>query len=373
MISIKHWNLNLIYITGSCCLVIGMLLWTSCKKQPEKVHATIEKITGSVYASGNIKSKNQYQAFSTVSGLVQKVWVKEGDLVKKGDPLFTIKNESSQLNAENAQIAANFALKNTSGDRLAELKGIIETSRSKMLNDLVLLTRQRTLWAQQIGAKVELEQRELALENSRNNYQAAHLRYTELKRQLDFAAAQAQKQLSISQTVAQDFTIRAQMDGRVYSIAKELGEIVNPQTPVAVIGNADDFVAELQVDENDIVRLRHGQRVLFTLDSYKGEVFEGTVDQIDPIMNERSRTFTITAVFTQKPPVLYPNLTTEANIVILSKEKALTIPRAFLVQDSIVMLENKEKRVVKTGLKDYQKVEILSGLTESDIIIDPRK
>ncbi len=353
-------------------LLLGVFL-PACKKQAEKTQPTLERITESVYASGIIKSKNQYQVYATTIGLIQKILVKEGDLVKKGDPLFIVQNETSKLNAENAKLSADFADRNTTGDRLNELLGTIEAARSKMLNDSLLLQRQRGLWAQQIGSKVELEQRELAYTNSANNYEAAVFRYKDLKKQLGFAAAQSKKLLSISNTIAQDYTIRSQTDGRVYSISKELGEIVNTQTPVAIIGDAEQFVTELQIDEVDIVRIKKGQRVLLTLDSYKGQVFEAAIAKIDPIMNERSRTFTVEAEFTQKPPVLYPNLSAEANILIQSKEKALTIPRVYLVQDSLVILENKEQRKVVIGLKDYQKAEILSGLSGTETILKPEK
>jgi multidrug efflux pump subunit AcrA (membrane-fusion protein) len=173
--------------------------------------------------------------------------------------------------------------------------------------------------------------------------------------------------------MAQDYVIRSQTSGRVYSIAKEVGEIVNIQNAVAIIGRADDFIVELQIDENDIVRIHKGLLVLLTLDSYKGEVFEAEVSQIDPIMNERTRTFTIEAEFTKRPPVLYPNLTTEANVVIHRKAQTLTIPRAYLVNDSLVMLENKQQRVVVVGLKDYIKAEILSGLDTNTTLVKPSK
>ena len=65
-----------------------------------------------------------------------------------------------------------------------------------MLNDSILLVRQRGLWAQQIGSKVELEQRELAYTTSLSNYQAAIFRYNDLRKQLDFAAAQSKKPVS---------------------------------------------------------------------------------------------------------------------------------------------------------------------------------
>jgi len=354
-------------------IVCFSFLLPACQKQPESIQPTLEKISESVYASGIIKSENQYQVFSTVGGLIQKIYVKEGDVVRKGDPLFAIQSETSRLNSENAQLSAEFAALNTNGDRLNELKNAIDLARNKMLNDSILLLRQRGLWAQQIGSKVELEQRELAWQSSVNNYEAAKLRHKDLKKQLEFAAAQSKKLLSISKTIAQDYIIRSQADGRVYSISKEPGEIVNAQTAVAIIGNANVFVAELQIDENDIVRIRPGQRVLLTLDSYKGEVFEAAISQIDPIMNERSRTFKVEAVFTQKPAVLYPNLSAEANIIIQSKEKALTIPRRFLLSDSMVVLTNKETRKVEVGLKDYQKAEILSGLEANETILLPGK
>ena len=88
-------------------------------------------------------------------------------------------------------------------------------------------------------------------------------------------------------------------------------------------------------------------------------------------MSERSKSFTVEAGFVSQPPALFPNLTCEANIVVQEKEKALTIPRACLLENDFVLLENNEKRKVTTGLKDYQKVEILSGLTVNDIILKP--
>ena len=350
-----------------------LLSLLSCKKAAEKGHASIENVTESVYASGIIKSKNQYQAFATVNGLIQKTLVSEGDFVKKGDPLFTIFNETSKLNVDNAQIAADFADFSTKDDRLNELKVTIDIAQKKMINDSLLWIRQKNLWAQEIGSKVEVEQRSLAYNNAVASYQSAIFRFNELKKQLNFAASQAQKNLSISKTIQKDYTVRSQIDGRVYSILKEQGEIVTPQTPLLVIGDGEQFIIELQVDETDIAKTKVGQKVLISLDSYKGNVFEAKVARINPIMNERSRTFTVEAIFIQKPTTLYPNLTTEANIVLSTKEKTLTIPRTYLIDETFVMLENKEKRKVEIGLKDYQKVEILSGITANDILLKPIK
>jgi hypothetical protein len=107
------------------------------------------------------------------------------------------------------------------------------------------------------------------------------------------------------------------------------------------------------------------------MDSYKGEVFEATISKIYSMMNERSKSFKVEAIFTKQPQNLYPNLTTEANIIIEVKEKAITIPRTYLIDNDLVLLSNQEKRKVTIGLKDYEKVEILSGITTKDQLFKP--
>lgn len=346
-------------------------LLTSCKKTVEKTSPVTENISESVYASGIVKTRNQYQVFSTVSGLISEILVTEGDTVKKDQPVMKVSNATSQLNTENAQLATQYAESNVNSDKLNELKVNIDLAQTKMNNDLSMLQRQRNLWAQDIGTKNEVDQRELAWKTSVTNYNAAILRYNDLKKQLSFNAAQSRKNLEISSTIAKDYTITSRTNGRVYSILKETGEMVNPQSPVAIIGDAGTYMLELQVDEYDIARIRLGQTIILSFDSYKGQVFTGKVTKIEPVMNERSRSFTIEAGFVTQPPALYPNLSAEANIIIQTKEKALLIPRSYLVDDTYVLLENKEKRKVTTGLKDYQRVEILSGLTARDVIIKP--
>jgi hypothetical protein len=101
-------------------------------------------------------------------------------------------------------------------------------------------------------------------------------------------------------------------------------------------------------------------------------VFEAVVDHVNPLMNERSRTFEVEATFLKAPEILYPNLTLEANIIMQSKDNAMTIPRKYLVDDTYVMMSESKRKLVKVGLKDYQKVEILQGLNKNDKIMLPR-
>lgn len=356
------------FFTGLVFFIVS-----ACGKKQESLSPAVENISESVYASGIVKSRGQYQVFSPVSGLIAEVLVKEGDSVKKGQPLLRIMNEQARLNAANARLASELADFNTNGDKLGELKTAVDFARTKLKNDSLLLARQRNLWEQQIGSRNDLDQRELAFRNSQTNYEAALLRYADTRRQLEFTARQARNSVQISNSVAADFIIRSEVAGRLYSLMKERGEMVSPQSPVAVIGDAGDFSLELQVDEYDITRVAVGQRILLSMDSYRGRVFEARVDKIVSIMNERSRTFTVEASFAVKPPSLFPNLTVEANILIRTKEKALTIPRSYLVEDSFVLGKDGKKIRVQTGLKDYKKVEILGGLRAADIIYKPQK
>jgi HlyD family secretion protein len=352
---------------------IILSLTVSCKDSNESTTPTMETISESVYASGVVRSKNQYQVFSTVPGLIQEILVSEGDMVKAGDPILKLRNEPSKLNLINSKLAVDYADIKVNADKLNEAKANEELARSKMKNDSLLYDRQRNLWAQGIGSKVELEQRALVYKSSTTSYQATRIRHDDLKRQLEFASNQAKTNLRISTTLAGDYVIRSETNGKIYKILKEKGELVNTQSPVAIVGDANEFMMELKIDEYDIARIKKSQRVLFAMDSYQGTVFEAVVDNVEPLMNEQSRSFTVNASFITKPAVLYPNLSVEANIIIQTKEKALTIPRDYLIGDSMVMMTNQELRKVSVGLKDFQKVEIQSGLTAGDIIYKPNQ
>ena len=347
-----------------------ILIVVSCKNGNEQTKPVVENISESVYASGIVKSKNQYQVYSTVNGLIQEILVHDGDVVSKGQSLIRVQNVSSNLNAYNAKLAADNAIY-SNADKLSEAKVAINFALSKMKNDSLLLMRQRNLWAQKIGSLNDFEQKQLAYKNSAANYETERLHYLELKRQLQFVSDQSKTNLKISNALAGDNLIKADASGRIYKILKEKGEFVNTLNPVAVMGDASEFLIEMKVDEFDIARIQKGQKILVTMDSYKDTVFDAIIDDIEPLMNEQSRSFTVNAAFITKPRVLYPNLSVEANIIIRTKDKALTIPRIFLFNDSLVILKKGETRKVTVGLKDYQKVEILSGLSTHDIIYKP--
>lgn len=351
--------------------LLSFVFIVSCKHKEEKIHPIRENITESVYASGIVKSENQYQVFSLANGIVKDVLKKEGDSISQGEALLSLSNDAAQLNIEQAKITADYSTLASNAPKLNELQVQINLAKANLDNQESLMQKQSNLWSQGIGTKNDLDQRELAYKNAKANYNAANIRYSDLKKQLNQQADISNKNLQISKNINSEFIIRSKINGKVYKVLKEVGEMVNMQTPVALIGDADSFLLTLQVDEYDISKVKLGQKVLVTMDSYKGNVYEAQVSKIYPIMDERSRSFQLEAIFIKRPPELYPNLTCEANIIIEVKNSVITIPRNYLLDDNSVMLSNKEKRKVVTGLKDYQKVEIISGLSTDDYIIIP--
>lgn len=363
----KHHTMKLqVYLLCSQILL-------SCQTDPDKIKPTVETISESVYASGVVKSKNQYEVFSSVNGIINQVLVREGDTVSRGTPVIRISNTTAVLNAKNARLAAEYANLLASKERLDELRMTVDVAKSKKDIDSLLWQRQHNLWSQNIGTKAELEQREFSYKTSASNYGSAVIRYKEFLQQLDLNVNQSYNTFRISTAIADDYTIKSEIAGIVFKVFKKEGELATNTSPIALIGDAKTFVLELQVDEADIIRVRPGQTMFLRMDSYSGNIYEAVVAQIDPSMDERSKSFTVEAHFIKAPAVLYPFLTAEANIVIEKKTKALTIPRSYLVEDSLVITAKNKRRRIVTGLKDYQKVEVLSGLESDEFILRPKE
>lgn len=350
-----------------------LIAFLSCKKEKESIQVTSSDITESVYASGKVKAIDQYNVYSTVNGVLQNIIVNVGDNITKGQTLLEIDNLTSELNTENARIALDLSAENNrkGSDKLEEIELNVNLALEKLQLDSSLYFRQKKLWEQNIGTKLDFEQRQLAYNNSLVNFQTAQKRLAQLKTQLQNEFKRANVNYDINQKLFSDYSIKSSINGRVYDILKDCGELVTPQTPLAVIGKADTFLLELAVDENDIIKVNVGQKALITMDSYKGEVLEAIVDKIYPIMNERTRTFVVEAHFINSPKKLFPNLSSEANIIIQTKKNIITIPNNYIIDGKYVLINSDEKREVKLGMKDYQKTEVLEGLKENETIYKP--
>jgi multidrug efflux pump subunit AcrA (membrane-fusion protein) len=353
-------------------ITISSLVLFSCGNDDEtSIFPEIGGITESVYASGQILAVDQYDAFTNASGPIQEIFVEEGDSVEIGTPILAVYSQREKLSRESAEIARNFADLKTNQSKLRDLQLTIDLAKSKMLNDSLLLERQKHLWKQNIGTEVELEQKGLAYQNTKTAFEAAELRFLDLKREIEFNEKNASKNLAISKVLESDYILKSKIKGTLYALFKEKGEMVTPQIALAVLGSTGNFLLELKVDEYDISKVKVDQPIIVSMDSYKGETFEAKVTKIYPIMDSNTKSFTIEAVFTKAPPRLYPNLTLEANIILEVQIKTLIIPRTYLIDDQFVLGESGDTIPVKVGIRNYQSAQILEGITSTTKIIKP--
>ncbi len=352
----------------ACCL----FLWFSCGQKEERIFPTKTHLTESVYSSVTIQPDSLYQAYAAVSGILDRNLVEEGDSVSTGTPLMQIINNAPKLNTENAQFALKLARENYGGSAgiLKSLQDEILSAELALQNDSINYFRQKNLWEQNIGSQVQFENKKLAYELSRNKVRLLKNNYERTEKELLTNLQQANNNYRTSEIFTKDFTVTSKINGKVYAIYKNPGEIVNTMEPLAAVGSAEAFIIELLVDEVDIVKINVGQKTLVILDAYGTEVFEAEISKIYPKKDERSQTFKVEAVFKNPPQKLYPGLAGEGNIIIAEKENVLTIPREYLINDNQVQTEDGLKRV-SIGLKNLEWVEILDGVDEDTEILKP--
>ncbi len=345
---------------------------SACQSKKEKTSPVIKDITQCVYASGVVKSKNQYDAYTTASGIITKVWVNEGDSVSVGDPIFSLNSKVADLQNDNLQLLANNASVEQNKGKLNEALLLRDLARNRMLLDSSVYFRQKSLFSQQVGSKLELEKKELAYSDAKSAYFSASVRYDDLKRQIELNDKQQKNLLAIGNNSAGDYIVRSNVAGKVFKLNKKLGELATPQFALALVGSSSDFILEMQIDERDITKIRNGMKAIVSLESYPDNTFDATITTINPIMDIRSKTFTIEASFITQPTILYPFLTLEASIILEEKKNALLIPVTFLINDSTVLSDNGQEQLIKVGMRDNNMVEVLSGLSKNDVIVKPK-
>jgi len=354
-------------------IVLSLVYFTGCKEDVDTITPTIGTITESVYASGVVKAAGQYQVIPTANGTLLALLVQEGDTVKAGQPLMRIDDRTSSLATNNAFAQLRNLERNVRDDGpvLGQLSTAMDQARDKLAVDSANYVRQKALWEKEIGSRAEFDQRELAYNSSRSAYQRTQKAIMETRDKLRTELEIARNTVAINTAGNDDRTPRSLIDGIVYDIMIEPGELATTQKPVAVFGSATDLYLELEVDEYDIRQVKPGQLVYVSLDSYADQAFAAEITRIIPLMDQRSRTFKVEARFTETPATLYPNFTVEASIVLRTKENALTVPASYVVDNGFVLIGKDERKAVKLGARDLQQVEILEGIDANTTLYKP--
>lgn len=366
-----------IFVMRFLFLLAILLVIISCSRESDFTNPVTKPLLEAVYASGTVVSENEYQVFAQVDGYIAEKLVKDGDAVKKGDPLYII--EADQQSARYRIARENYALAkqnfNEDSPVLNELKAAVQTAKTKKQHDSVNFVRYTNLLNKQATSQAEYDRARLLAEQSRNEYVLAESRYRKTYNQLQAELINAENQYRIARDESNRYTIRSQVDGIVFKTMKEAGELIRRTEAVAVLGSNQSFYLQLNVDELDIHRVKAGQQVLVKIDAYPDKIFKAEVTRIYPLVDSRQQSLRVDAKLLEALPGAFSGLALEANIVIRQVERALVIPKSALLPGDSVMVRvdgGEQKIKIKRGATTLDEVEVLEGLTAtSEVKIKP--
>ncbi|MGB0915334.1 MAG: efflux RND transporter periplasmic adaptor subunit [Crocinitomicaceae bacterium] len=353
-------------------LFIGILGISSCSGDRIEQKVETAKIVESVYSSVVVEPQNMYNVIGSVTGYIDEINVEVGQEIAINQLLFKVRDIQSASTANNARLSYELAKKNYNGDvsLIEDLKLELANAEFKRKNDSLNLSRNKQLLEKGAITKVEFEQSELMYENTKAACKSIENRIARTKRELKTSLGQAKNNYNSSMSRSDDANVYSNVDGVVYDIFKETGELVSMQEPIAIVGAKDKFTINMMIDEVDITKVKIGQTIYISLEAYRGQSFEAKVTHITPKMDARTQTFKIEGEFVKAPEKLFMGLTGEGNIVINEIESAVVIPREYLV-DNKVETPNGFVDVV-VGIKSLSHVQIISGLNPGDNILKPQ-
>ena len=279
---------------------------------------------------GIIKTDQNMILYPEFSGRVTKIYVDEGDVVKKGQALAKIDD----------------------GGLYNELK-LVE-SQAKLAK--TIYERQSKLWKDKIGSEIQYLE-------AKTNYEIQNNR---LK--------------SITESLAKT-TITAPFGGTIDEIFIEEGNLVSPpmmpdQGNAFRIINLNELYVESVIPESFIGKIKKGAEVQVEIPVLK-KSFNSLIKHSVSSINQLSRTFKIEVSVPKNDMDLIPNLNVEVNVLDYTNSQAILVPESIVSEDSdnnkflFTVLNNKAKKtIVETGYTQNGMIEITTGLDVNEIVIN---
>ena len=377
----------------------GVIGGNDDSKEVETAKADEITIVESVSATGKIQPEIEVKISSEVSGEIIALPVKEGQVVKKGDLLVKINPMlyTSGLNRSVSNLSGTKAGLSQADASFKEAKANYD--RSKTLYDKGIISRSD--WDKAVAS---FEGAKASKESAYYNVESASATVTESKDNLGRT------------------TIYSPADGTISSLGVELGErVLGTQqmtgTELLRVANLNNMEVEVDVNENDIVKINIGDSTKIQVDAYLKKEFKGIVTSIsnsasaattaDQVTNFKVKVRILKESYMdllEGKPASYspfrPGMTATVDIITKRKEKVIGVPISAVVVKSdttatkiyevkdegedkkvasksdkklecvFVKVGNKAKiRIVKTGIQDDTNIEIISGLKKGDVVI----
>ncbi len=342
---------------GILVLLVGIVSFTVHQSSKNVVTVQTGKVQRQdlatvVSASGEIKPKTYANIGANAFGKITRLYVREGDPVKKGQMLAQLENvqSSADVNANEASLqaaqtdaqAADAALRTSQADLL---RAQADYDRNKMDWD-----RAQSLFKDGLISKSDFDSRKNAWSTADAGLVQAQSRVAQAKAQHDSAEqhiAQAKATLVHYADLLQKTTNTAPFDGVVTNLPVREGETVvvgiqNAQgSTLMTIADMSVITAEVKVDETDIVNVHLGQPAEVAIDAIPRKTFHGTVSEIgdnaivrssglstsqSTSASEEAKDFKVVVTLTDPPKDLRPGLSTTAKITTATRNNALALP-----------------------------------------------
>ncbi len=309
----------------------------------------------------------------------------------------TVQNAFQALDSANslgmANIeAANQAIKNANYYLEKVKDSAFATDLTEAQAETNVSTAEKALEQAKKSAKVQSVQAESAYNqalanqsitywNNLNNLEKAQTQIKLMAKNIAQSQIQlelAKINLELAKLDLDNFFITAPFDGFVKDVSFSVGETASPGVPAISIVSSD-FIIKSDINETDIVKIKVGQEVEFTLDAYPDKVFYGKVDKISPV--SKNTAGIITFEVTIKPEkeafeFLQYGFSVNVTITVSKNENVLYVPIQAVYEENgknFVDVLKDENNIIKTevitGASDYDYIEIKSGLSEGNIII----
>lgn len=292
---------------------------------------------------GTIRGQVEVDLKFEVSGVVKTIDFREGDLVSQDQVLAALDDRDAALRLEYAQSKRSAAEAQL---RLAEKKYEI----NEKLFELGAIIR----------AKLEESELEKGVAEA----------------QLDTS----EKEVALAEAELSKTTLEAPIEGVMGTREVEVGELVsmNPPTVVATLMDVGTVFVELGIIERDIERIRLGQKVKVSVDSLPNASFDGTIDNLAPLIEGKSRTLTAKVRVENAQGQLLPGMFARAEVAVFEKPDALVVPTSSLKDtdgdgkfESVFVVEGDAAKLkaITLGYLTTDYAEVTEGLSEGDLVV----
>lgn len=355
---------RLAVIAGIVVLVVALRLTVF---RPAPVPVTVGRVekgrveeTAVNSRAGTVKAERRATLSAEVGGRVVSLPARKGKRVRSGEVL---------LRVADGDYRAQLAVQESA---LASAKATEREACQAAEQAVRDLKRNESLARDRIVSEDLLDKLRTARETSAAACDAARAR-----------GAQAAAAIDVARVTLEKTVLRAPFDGVIADVKTELGEWITPSPPglpippVLEILDTSSIYVSAPLDEADVAKVTAGLPARITLDAYPGRSFSGMVTRVAPFVldvKEQNRTFEVEASLDDATFAgsLKPGLSADVTVVLRAKESVLRIPGyALLEGDHVLVLRSGRlvRAAVNTGFRNWDFVEITSGLSEGDSVV----